>query len=949
MFIIYEDEDYLAHKGTPHEGSTPHSGRYEWGSGKTPYEHEGGLRGFSRRLRNEGLTDTEIAKYFGWSVEEYRIRVGVEKEIETNKRIARARDLMLKYNDNKSRVAREMGISEGTVRKLLKPQTEERNKIMISTAEMLKQEVEKYGPTDIGKGMQDRLGISEHNLNKAVAYLEQTEGFQKSNFKVKQVSTNKNTTLALLYSKDQGWGGAARSVKDGSYHIVNDPYSEDGGRTWEHILPPQSISSKRVFVRYNEEGGAEKDGLIEIRPGVEDLDMGRNQYAQVRIAVDGTHFMKGMAIYNPDLPEGIDIIYNSNKHKGASFDKVFKPMKRDPDDPTKINMENPFGAAIKANELNDDKEVVREVGQRHYIGKDGKKHLSCINIVNEQGDWANWSKRLSSQFLSKQDPELAKQQLGIDEDRRKRDLNEILQLTNTAVQRKLLWEFANNCDSAASKLKAAPLPGEQAHVLIPIPSLKDDEVYAPNYPEGSIVTLLRHPHEDISELPTLRVTHRNKEARTLIGAGQDAVGINKHNADILSGADFDGDTVLVLPNPNGTLIKNRPQLEALKDFDTKEAYGQDAFPNTTWVKVGPKSKKEYDANGNLIPHDGFDTQKQMGIATNLITDMQIQGCSDDELARIIKYDMVVIDAEKHNLNWKQAKEDFGVNELHKKFQGKSSGGAKTLISQAKSPAIVPERRQVYDTMIDKETGKIDWDDPKNLTGRYLKVKNEETGKWEVSDKMATQKITKMEAAKDANELGMHTKMENIYANYANHMKDLADKARKEYVNLRAPKKNSNAEKLYAAEVASLEAKLVEANKNRPLERKAQALAQGKFRLWLEDNPAATGDDKKKHKGQFLKEARDRMGAGKKRIIPTAKEWEAIQAGAISGEKINEILNNSDMDVIRQLATPRDYKVKLSAREINYIKMLAATGRYNQSDIAEVLNISASTVSNVINS
>lgn len=948
MFIIYENDEYLAHYGTPHEGSTPHSGRFEYGSGKTPYQHEGGLRGFARELREEGLTETEIAHYFSWSAEEYRTRIGVEKTIETNKRIARARDLMIKYNDNKSRVAREMGISEGTVRKLLKPTTEERNKIMISTAEMLKKEVEKYGPTDIGKGMQDRLRISEHDLNKAVAYLEQTEGFQKSNFKVRQVATNKNTTLALLYSKDQGWTGAKDAVKDGSYHIVNDPYSEDGGRTWENILPPQSISSKRVLVRYAEEGGKDKDGLIEIRPGVEDLDMGRNQYAQVRIAVDGTNFMKGMAIYNPSLPEGIDIIYNSNKSRGSSFDKVFKPMKRDPNDPTKINMENPFGAAIKANEYNDDKEVVREVGQRHYIGKDGKKHLSAINIINEQGDWANWSKRLSAQFLSKQSKQLAKNQLGLDVDRRERDLNEILALTNTAVQRKLLWEFAGSCDSAASKLKAAPLPGEQAHVLIPIPSLKDDEVYAPNYPEGSIVTLLRHPHEDISELPTLKVTHRNKEARMLIGKGQDAIGINKHNAEILSGADFDGDTVLVLPNPGGKLVMNKPQLEGLKNFDTVEAYGQDAFPGVTWTKVGPKSKKEYDKDGKLIPHDGFDTQKQMGIATNLITDMQLGGCDPDELVRIIKYDMVVIDAEKHNLNWKQAKADLGINELHRKYQGKASGGASTLISKSKSPAMVPERRQVYDNMINPETGEIDWSNPAYLTGRYLKKKNPETGKWEETDKLATQKITKMEATKDAYSLSSGTEMESIYADYANKMKDLANRARKEYVARRAPKKNSNAEKLYSEEVKSLNEKLIEANMNRPLERKAQALAQGKFRLWLEDNPSATGDDKKKHKGQFLKEARNRMGAGKKRIIPTAREWEAIQAGAISGEKINEILNNSDMDVIKQLATPRDYKPRLSAREISYIKALADTGRYTQANIADLLHISTSTVNSIIN-
>ena len=947
-YIIIKDDSYLMHEGTPHDGMIPHSGRFPYGSGKNPYQHEGGLRGYVRELQEKGLSYTEIAHYFGWSTQQLKVRIGVEKDIEMRSQIARARELMEQCNNNKSEVARKMGISEGKVRSLLKAQTDEKNKKVFAVAEMLKEEVNKYGPTDIGKGMQNRLNITEHTLDKAVAYLEQTEGFESANFHVRQVSTGKNTTRVLLYSKEQGWNTAKEAVNKGTYHIINDPYSEDGGRTWEHLEPPVSVSSKRVFIRYAEDGGVDRDGLIEIRPGVEDLDMGKNQYAQVRIGVDGTHFMKGMAIYNPDLPEGVDIIYNTNKHKGAAFDKVFKPMKDNP--------ENPFGAAIKANEMDDEHNVTREVGQRHYIGKDGKKHLSAINIVNEEQDWSNWSKTLSSQFLSKQNAELANRQLQLDIDRRKRDLDEIMHLTNSAVQRILLEKYAGDSESAARNLKAAPLPGTQAHVLIPITSMKDNEVYAPNFRNGEIVTLLRHPHADTSELPTLVVNNRNPEARRLLGNAPDAIGINKHNADILSGADFDGDTVLVIPNPGGELIKHRPQLEDLKNFDTKECYGHDAFPPglNTWTKVGLKSKKEYDKDGNLIEHDGFNTQREMGIISNLITDMQIKGAPDDQLARAMKYSMVVIDAEKHDLNWKQARKDLRIPELHKEWQGKARGGASTLISQAKSPYAVPERKQIYDTMIDPETGKIDWN-KQDETGRYVnrtnrkkKIKDPISGKWVETEELATQEITKMDFYEDAMALSSGTKMEKVYGTYANQCKDLTNLARKEYVSLRAPKKNANAEEIYKDEVKSLMEKLNESYKNRPLEAKANALAQAKLKLWKEDNPDATGDEIKKHQGLFLKEARDRMSSGKVKIKITPKEWEAINAHALAGEKVMEILRNSDMDLVRQYATPRDYTPKLSRREINYVKMLSDSGRYTQSEIAQLLHVSVSTINKIVN-
>ncbi len=51
----------------------------------------------------------------------------------------------------------------------------------------------------------------------------------------------------------------------------------------------------------------------------------------------------------------------------------------------------------------------------------------------------------------------------------------------------------------------------------------------------------------------------------------DAIGINPKVAQKLSGADFDGDAVIVIPNHNG-LVKTSASLEGLKNFDPITAY-----------------------------------------------------------------------------------------------------------------------------------------------------------------------------------------------------------------------------------------------------------------------------------------------------------------------------------------------------------------------------------------
>lgn len=905
-----------------HYGTKYHSGRYPYGSGEDPYQHDGGLRGFIRDQKAKGITEAEIARSCGFkSTTELRKRAMVEKMEERNMMYNKCIELH-DQGLNNTEIAKKLGLpGESSVRSYLNPKLNERNNIGLSVADVLKKEIDTYGTTDVGAGMNRRLGISEGKLETALIILE-NQGYNiYGNIPVKQAGTGKTTNIRVITPPGQDWSTTRKLVADeGKIHVVDDPYSEDGGRTWENIEPPKSISSKRVFVRYAEDGGSERDGMIEIRPGVEDLDMGKNQYCQVRIAVDDTGYMKGMAVYSNNVPKGYDVVYNSNKSKDHP-EKVFKKLKDDPN--------NPFGSTIKNNEYDEEGNLIREVGQRHYIDKDGNKQLSAINIVREQGDWENWKKTLAAQMLSKQSPELAERQLNLTYEKKLREFEEIKELTNTAIQSKLLMSFADDCDASAVHLKAVPLPGQQSHVLFPVMELKDNEIYAPNYPDGSTVSLIRYPHEGIFQIPTLTVNNRNKQARELLKNAVDAVAVNFKVADQLSGADFDGDSVMVIPNPGGKLIRSKSKLKDLENFDTISSYGRDAFgPEVTWPEV--KTDK------------GFREQMQMGMISNLITDMTLQGADEHELARATKHSMVIIDSEKHNLNWRQSAKDNGIAELKKKYQ--PEGGVGTLLSRARNETRIPERKQFRPSYINKETGEIEWEE----TGRLKKEKDPKTGKWVETSKLVTQKSTRMADAKDAYDLvsSRANIMESKYADYANKMKALGNEARKYMVNLTPMEYSPAANKTYKKEVDSILQKIDMALKGKPLERKAQALAGAQYKAWLESNPDADKDEQKKHKNLFLVESRKRMGSSKYRIRLTPKEWEAIQAGAISHQRFRTILDNTDLDLIKDYAMPRESKPKLGPSEIAMARSMSS--RYTQAQIAEYFGVSTSTINKALN-
>ena len=87
--------------------------------------------------------------------------------------------------------------------------------------------------------------------------------------------------------------------------------------------------------------------------------------------------------------------------------------------------------------------------------------------------------------------------------------------------------------------------------------------------------------------------------------------------------------------------------------------------------------------------------------------------------------------------------------------------------------------------------------------------------------------------------------------------------------------------------------------------------------------------------------RVRTGAYKHRIPITQSEWDAIQAGAISTDKLVKILNNTDIDRIRELATPRQHVLMDSSNTARAKGMLDRG--YTQAEVAAQLGVSLTTL------
>lgn len=899
------DEDTLAHYGTPRR-----SGRYPWGSGGDENARNRDFLGMLADLQSKGMSEAQIAKAMGFAkldangdlklkadgtpVSNGTTQLRNRKTIAINAKkaadITQAEKLKATGMSN-SAIGREMGINESSVRSLLAPGQKDKNAILHATKETIRDAVEKHSLVDIGAYVEQRMGVGRSKFDAAVSMLEE-EGYHKYYLKIPQLGTQHETTYKVLAKKDMSWSDA--NHRRGEIQQIT-PYSSDGGRNYTELHYPTKISSKRVGVRWAEDGGDEADGMIYVRPGVKDITLGLSNYAQVRINVDDTHFLKGMAMYKEDLPAGVDLEFNTNKSRSANKKDAMKPLEKDSE------------------------------GNPDFM-KSIKRQRGVMNIVQEEGEWEKWAGNLSSQMLSKQRPAFAKQQLDVHYERKKSTLDEIKSLTNPVVRKKLLEDFADSADSSAVDLEAAGLPRTANHVIMPLSKIKTNEIYAPNFKNGERVALIRHPHGGIFEIPDLVVNNKNPAAKKAFGNAKDAVGIHHTVAQKLSGADFDGDTVLVIPNNRGQ-IKHAPTLEGLKDFDSKHAYPPYDGMKSIDGGVYKNGKVDY---GGKQPN-GSTMQHEMGNISNLITDMTIKGASHDEIARAIRHSMVVIDAEKHHLNYKQSEVDNGIRELKIKWQGGSNKGASTIVSRAGARIDVRERKQLVKT--DPATGK------KIFTPTNAGFPDKTTGKF-IYRTQRSQKLAETDNAFNLVGKPPH-QIEMIYAEHSNRLKAVANEARKEAYHTKGRPYDSNANKIYAAEVASLKSKLTLAQQAAPLERQAQVLGNAMLKARIDADPTMTKETKKKLKYQILETARQRTDSKKSRIEILPAEWNAIQAGAITNGMLSNILDNANMETVKKLATPKT-KLKMTSSKTALAKSLLSRG-YTQAEVAEQIGVSLTTL------
>lgn len=922
--LFYDPEDEsLSHYGMPRR-----SGRYPWGSGENPYQHGGDFLTYVDELKKLGWEETteNIKKTFGLTTADYRDLKSYASSERRMEKVATACRLRDKEGLGATEIGRRMGLNESTVRSLLDESKKENMNSVKNTADFLKKQVDEKRMIDVGAGTNIDLNISPEKMRQAMKVLV-ADGYHVYKGGIPQ-PTNKGqqTNQVVLAAPDVEHKEIYNYDK---VHSISEYASSDGGNTFKKFQYPSSMDSKRLMVRYAEEGGKDKDGLIELRPGVADLSLGNDRYSQVRILVDDKKYIKGMAIYSDfsKVPKGIDVIFNTNKSKTVPKLETLKDIKNDP--------ENPFGSLIKPN------------GQSEYTGKDGKQHLSLINKRAGEGDWSDWSDALPSQFLSKQPTSLAKKQLNLALADKKDEYSIIMSLENPTIKKNLLKSFADECDSAAVHLKAAALPGQKYHVIIPMNSLPDTQVYAPKYANGTKLALIRYPHGGLFEIPILTVNNKNAQAKKLLGNVTDAVGINSKVAEQLSGADFDGDTVMCIPthDKNGRIkISNREPLEGLKGFDPKDSYGPHTYEGRT-VK--------------LMTKKGMQTE--MGKVSNLITDMTLRGADEDELARAVRHSMVVIDAYKHKLDYKKSEKDNNIKQLKELYQ--DGGGASTLISMAKGEYTVDKRQGSPRINLKKNADRNKpgdvWYDPSRPEGAllyktaddlvYTKSRvDKRTGEIITQTKHRTQASTNMAETDDARTLisKANTRMENLYADYANSLKAMANKARIDYSNTGKIAYDRKANQVYHREVQSLKTQLQKAESNRPKERMALRMVNADIAARKADNPDLTGEDEKKLKQQLLTKYRNQVGAHRTPIEITDREWDAIQAGAISESYLQRIINNTDADKLKERAMPRDKKT-VTPSQISRIKAMN-TSDYSIEEIASKLNLSPSTVAKYIN-
>ena len=858
-----------------HYGVARRSGRYKWGSGKDPFQSSRSILVRDAELRKEGKTEKQIADMFGMSIK----RLREEKAIERGRHNAIIEDSvksMTKRGMTNEQMAESLGVSVRTISNIKNRANAVDVKRSGNIKEAILDQLEKNPYLDVSSGIEKQLGISKDKLRVIIRELQSEGDLSVHTLYLDRLENpERNLTIRVLTPEKNLGTVLKNSSEIGNFEAV----VADDGVGIRGMKPPKPVDLSRVAVNFEEDGGHLKDGLIELRRGVEDLDMGNARYAQVRIQVGDNNYLKGMAVYSDNLPDGVDVLFNTNKSKKVGDIGSMKKLEPDPN--------NPFGSTIR-------------------------DQKGALNIVNEEGKWAEWNKKWSSQFLGKQSKELIKERLDSTFEKFQKDYDEIASLTNATVRKYLMNDYAQTLESAYKHLKVQGLSKTASHVILPFPDMDPSQVYAPNYNDGDRVVLVRYPHGGTFELAELTVNNKYKEARKMIGTdAKDAIGIHPSVANKMSGADFDGDAVWVIPN-NNKKVTVTAALEGLKNFDGIKQY-----------KVEPK----YDKNGVITNATIVEKTKntQMGMVSNLITDMTIQGATTSELAKAIKHSMVVIDSYKHNLDYKQSAIDNGIKALQKRYQtyvdenGKTRRGAATLLSK-------------------KLGGKVQVD------YEEVKVFNEKTKRWNTV-KEGGKYVPLIDTVDDANLLSSGTVVEKLYAGYINQVKGLQQKAFNTALENKGAKYQTGMKELYRPEVESLQQKLHVEYLRAPRERQAQLEANKNFYNSL--RPGMDLEQQKKLKSQVLAAARQKHNPRNTEPFKiTPKEWEAIDNGAVSHGSLMDILKFGDTTQIKQYATPKERPV-IQAPSMARAKALLNNG-YTYAQVARELGVSTTTVHDLVN-
>lgn len=940
-----------------HYGVKRKSGRYPW----DPSLHLPKNYKFIEdrdEMKKRGLSDNEIAKQMGLSTTVYRSKVTIAKEELKQynmQRISKLQSEGMIIDD----IAKTIGTTGQTVRNYLdeiKNPNKSARAQRVQTeavADTLEAAVKRSKYIDVGKGVEIQMGISKEKLKSGLNALVESGEYEVHNLRIAQVTDKNNSTPVKVLTKK----GVERSEIYKNMDKVRpvEEFAINGdARMFQQMERPKSIGWDRVHIRYaipegqkghgTNDDGAMMDGAMFLRPGVKDLNLGKASYAQVRIAVGDTHYLKGMALYGTEemfkgIPKGTDIIFNTNKTANKTPQEVLKELKKNPEGGAPIDGPNPFGATVKRqNTLVDSKgNPVYKPGVKDRFGNKVPQ-IGSVNIVNEEGDWGSWSKALSAQFLSKQPTTVVHERLKATMKQVQDEYESIQKVTNPVIKKQLMESFVSDLESKQVHMKAAAPKGFQGHVILPVPDMKENEVYAPNYKNGEKVVLIRYPHGGRFEIPELTVNNNSVARKMISKDSPDAIGIHPKVASKMSGADFDGDTAYVIPNNKGK-FKSRDSLKELKNFD----------PNMY-----------ADKPGTFTPITKRYQQTLMGVVSNLITDMTLQGAPSNEIARAVKHSMVVIDAEKHKLNYKRSAEENGIDALMKRYM--------THVDKVKYGDLErynPKTRRV-DKVIDPDKLKKDLTPGKEYTSASTIISRHKQSvitdgyQVEVPDPKSKSGGTKMvwrnkketylvNMVKDANVfLGPNaTKTEHHYADYINELKAFKNKVDSEMSGIKMPARDPKAAKIYAEEVLSMKDKVNQVKINRIKERQAQRMAEVSSKAEIarrSEDEVLKKDEISRIKQQALNKARSMVGAERTPVTITDDEWDAVQSNAVSGTLLKELVSFMDDSQLKSLATPRANKQMTEARK-SKAKALLANG-YTISQVAEALGVSSSTIGKI---